>query len=125
MKRIKFLPIALVALFAMTLTSCTKNVEENLPGTWDMTMTVNFLGLMIPQSGTATFKEDGTGTWTIEYEEPETITWSSTNSKITISEQGEAPMTLDIDKNKKSKQEWSGTITEDGLSFEVTIELTK
>jgi hypothetical protein len=108
----KFLPISIVALIAIMATSCSKPVEDNLPGTWNMDMTISFLGFGETSSGTAIFKDDGTGSFTTDGE-TENITWSSTKSTVTLAdEDGFDPMTLDIETNKKDEQEWIGTITE-------------
>lgn len=128
MKSFKFLPIGIIAAMAILITSCTKPVEDNLPGTWKLSMSVSVFGLSDTQTGTATFNEDGTGSWTIG-DDSDDITWSSSDDEITISAEDEAPLTLDVITNKKDEQEWTGTFTEseDGLSItaNVTVNLTK
>jgi uncharacterized protein (DUF2147 family) len=129
MKKMKFLPIAIVALVVIMATSCSKPVEDNLPGTWNMESTISFLELRQTFSSTATFKDDGTASFTTDGE-TENITWSSTKSTVTFAyEDGSDPITFDIETNKKDEQEWRGTITEsaDGTTYslEVTVKLTK
>jgi hypothetical protein len=132
MEKIKFSPIALIALFAITFASCTKDLEENLPGAWRMSFTATFFDIYaVSQTGTGTFNEDGTGTWTLADEDhrvttTEAITWNSSKGKITISDSEESdPKTFNVIVNKDDEQEWYGTLTEDSLTVDVLIKLTK
>ena len=108
----------------MTFTSCTKDVEDNLPGTWDMSINVFFFS----STGTATFDEDGTGTWKIDGESAEKFTWSATEETVTMvfTDGDDTEKTVfTVVENKKNSQEWTATETEDGLTVTLTVKLTK
>lgn len=129
MKTLKFLPIALFVFSAVLFTSCKKEVEDNLPGDWNMSMTVSFNGLVgEAATGTAKFNEDGTGTTTVEGE-TDSFTWSSTDETVTMKFDDDEAITMDVITNEKDEQEWKGTMTEtvEGLTLtiEITIKLTK
>ena len=127
MTKIKILPITLIALITIIFFSCTKDVEENILGTWDLSQSTTYGIYTSTVIGKGTFNEDGTGIFTIDdgvSTRSETFTWSSTKDEITFLNSGSSdPVTLDVITNKDDEQEWSGTQvqTRDEITYSVDL----
>lgn len=106
---------------SLLLTSCSKDVEDNLPGTWNATVTQTVLTQSISFSGTMTFNEDGTGSSVLDGDS-DTFTWSlNDEEELTI----DNDLTLGNDTNEEEKQVFSGTQVDGGVSYDVLLSLTK
>jgi len=115
--------------------SCSRTVEDRLPGDWNYTetgtSTVTNNGTVysdnINITGTATFTDDGTGSITIG-SEISTITWEVVEDVISITEEGKQ-INCFITTNDKTLQEWDAEYEETGADFtfktEIKITLTQ
>ena len=117
--------VVLFSMFAVILmTSCTKEVGDRLPGTWDLDYSYTFAGISESASGSITFNDDGTGTVTLDLEDSETeaFTWvSNSDGDLTI----DGDETYSNEVNKKKEQVFTRSESEDGISIEVEMKLTK
>lgn len=119
MKSFGLLFIAVTSLF---LTSCTKDLDSRLVGTWDSSIDVSFFGISETTSGTMTFNENNSGTFT-STDGSEPFTWTASDDKVTLTFEEEDAWVFDVETNKKNEQVWSGVVTEmeDGLTLSITV----
>jgi len=125
MKKFAILPLAFL-MAVVTFSSCTKDVADRLPGTWDVsskfeiTSTDNSAATNVTFTSSITFKEDGTFSATSPDDaDLSTGTWSSTDTHVTLD--GTA---YEIITNKSSEQVWENVTTETGGGVTVTSKLT-
>lgn len=139
MKKIFTLTVAF-AMIAMVFTGCSKEkkLANRLEGTWnidkfDISLTPAGGGAATPFSfanaGTFSFKDDKSGSYSfviLGSTENGTFTWSNTATTITITENGQNPITYTATTNEKTKQVWTANYTDkDGDQNSETITLTK
>ena len=123
--------LGIITVTALLLSSCQKTVEDNLPGTWDISMTysIMFPGQTFSETptGSANFDDDGTGEWTLD-DETQLLTWEYEDEKIrVISPYTDTfeDVTFDVIANEKDEQKWEGVhLTPEG-SVNLFVELTK
>lgn len=121
--------IAFGILTASTLflSSCQKSVEDNLPGTWDISMTYSLFIFSETATGTATFDEDGTGEWTLDGD-TDFLTWEYEDDKVRIISPYTntfEDVTFNVITNEKDKQEWEGTQSTPEGFVNLSVSLTK
>lgn len=125
MKKFKIIHLLLLAI-SITFLSCKKDVEDRLPGDWEMTWKFtekeNSSGSYETETeillGSAKFEEDGTGILEIDGEAME-MTWSATEDKVTVTIDGEA-IVFDVIENEKKVQKWE--YTESGTETSYTYD---
>lgn len=128
MKKLRIIPLVLF-VFSITLTSCKKEVEDRLPGEWNITLTETTT-LPSPDSdintGTMTFNEDGTGILSITDDEPSSTSfewYSNGEDKVAIIIDNEKTL-FDVVENESKLQRWEYTVPEtilvevDGVDYE-------
>ena len=76
----------LVLVFSMfLLVGCSKDMESRLPGTWDFTTVYSVSGQTANITGSVTFNDDGTGSYTPTGLPTQAIVWTSKDDEsITI-----------------------------------------
>ena len=126
----KFTFLLLTAMMVLTLgTSCSKEKQlaKRLEGTWaidkwDGTITPTGGGIATPFTftnvGTMTFKEDGTGSYSITTAgttQNGTINWTNTSTTVTITESGEPTKIYTVITNEKEKQVWTTSYNDANL----------
>ncbi len=139
MKKILTLTLS-IAMMAILFTSCSKEkkLANRLEGTWnidkyDISFTPSGGGVATPLSftnvGTFSFKDDKTGSYSIVIlgsTDNGTYTWSNTATTVTMTENGQTPITYTATTNEKTKQVWTANyIDKDGDQNSETISLTK
>ena len=121
--------ILLITTLALSSSSCKREVEDRLPGDWNYTETgtntvdynANSNTEEFNNTGTATFIDDGTGSFTIGTT-VSVITWEVSGDTINITEEGKS-ISYFITNNEKSLQEWEAKYIETGDDFNFTSEI--
>jgi hypothetical protein len=122
------LAFTLSLAIVLTNSSCSRTIEDRLPGDWNYTelgtRTVTSDERTVTEdvnnSGTATFIDDGTGSITIG-SAISTITWEIVSDTILITEEGKQ-INYFVTTNEKTLQEWDAEYTELGVDFTFTTE---
>ncbi len=130
--RVSFLLLLSSLTLIATFSSCTKDVEDRLPGQWNYnetgTSTTTYDGNLssqdINRSGIITFNEDGTGSLNVDAT-LQSITWTASNDSVKITD-NEQLLDYAVLTNDKTLQVWEGKHTETGndFTFVKTVEVT-
>ena len=116
----------LFSIFSIILiTSCTKELEDRLPGTWDFSSSYKYAEMTETITGLITFNEDGTGTLTTDCDGCDgtsSFTWTS-NSEGDLIIDGDETYTNEV--NKKKEQVFIGIDAVGGNTAETELRLTK
>ena len=117
----------LFSIFSIILiTSCTKKLENRLPGTWDFSRSYKYAEITTDTwTGSITFNEDGTGTETIDCDScdaTDSFTWTSTSGEY-LQFNGDDTYTNEV--NKKTEQVFKIIVEYGGNTSERELRLTK
>ena len=121
--------VALFAVATVFLSSCTKDVDENLVGSWDGKLTQGVFGFTVAVDADYTFREDGTATSTTFMageSDTDDFLWSAAGDKVSIFEDGYSEaVDFEVIENKRNHIELKATETfmEDGVTFTTEIDL--
>lgn len=122
---------AVVALVLLTFTSCTKNLDDVLVGTWMVaeikSEPASGSTTTIQDAGTITFLSDNTGSYSIDYglgTDSGALTWSAADNNETVAINAGLfnPVSgqYTVLTNKKKEQIWQ-QINTDGDKFTYTL----
>ena len=126
MKRIGTLYLSLLVL--ISISSCNREVEDRLPGSWSYTnneiRTVKYSTSTNEESetitGTIDFIDDGTGNLTVNSEKT-TFTWSTSEDSVQFFIKGKT-INYFVTDNSKDSQQWKSVQVENGSNYSFTIE---
>lgn len=138
MKKFTFILLSAFMVFSMATTSCSKEkqLEKRLAGDWALekwdatisdpgtgqSQTFNFTN-----AGTMTFKEGGTGTYSLVAAgttQNGNFNWVNTATTVTITESGEPVKIYTVTTNEKERQVWTTTYVEQGANVSETLTMT-
>ncbi len=139
-KFIKFTGVIMLA--AMVFASCSKEkqLKGRLEGTWNidrLDATISGTNIPFTNCGTYTFNSDGSGVSSITLigttPDVTNFTWTNTATTITTIETATAtnpspnktPLVYTVKTNEKTKQEWTATETDNGVTSTGIFTLTK
>lgn len=118
MKKINGIALFLT-MIVLGFTSCKKDVEDRLPGSWTGTLTINEVSKTTEDGNTTsetdnesistdlTFNENGTGIMSLEGEML-AFSWTANDDEVSLILDDE-PLLFKVTTNKKDEQEWDAT----------------
>lgn len=122
----------IVSVVALMFTSCSNDVEDRLPGTWNavVVQTLSVQSYTTTLTGSMTFNEDGTGTSTFENDpDSDSFTWTLDDDGNLSMEDGDwginDNMKLSNDTNEEEKQVFSGSTSIPNVPADWLLTLTK
>jgi hypothetical protein len=108
---------SLLVASVILMTSCSKDIEKVLVGTWNVDkfsasiVGMPFFSVEVLNDGTIEFKNNGKGTWKDKDGLVNNFSWISSNNKVTVDFEDEDTVVFDVLTNKKKEQVWESTNT--------------